>query len=50
VWFVIGWLVGRGRRWQSADEREWRRQRGHPLTFTFVCALVVGAVATGSWV
>jgi hypothetical protein len=42
-------LVGRGRRWQSAEERDWRQRRGHPWLFLFVCALIVGAVGTGSW-
>ena len=51
MWFLIGWLIGRGgrRRWQSPEEREWRRQRGHPGAFVLVCAMVVAAAATGEW-
>ena len=47
--FLIGWLLGRGRRWQTAEEREWRRRRGHPFAFVVVCAMIVGAVGVGAW-
>ena len=52
MWFLLGWLLGRGRRWQSAEEREWRRRRrrGQPWLFLFVCALLVGAIGTGAWI
>jgi hypothetical protein len=48
-WFVVGWLLGRGRRWRSVEELEWRRRRGHPWAFVLVCAMVIGAVLAGAW-
>jgi hypothetical protein len=49
MWFVIGWLLGRRRRWRTPEEREWRRRRGHPGAFVVVSFLAVGAVASGAW-
>lgn len=49
MWFLIGWLLGRGRRWQSAEEREWRRRRGHPGLFVLFGFMAAGAFGTGAW-
>ena len=45
MWFLLGWLLGRSRRWPTVEERKWRRRRGHPWAFVFVCAMIAGAVS-----
>lgn len=48
MWFLLGWLLGRGRRWRGPEEREWRRRRGHPFSFVVVVFMAGSAFADGS--
>jgi hypothetical protein len=48
MWLMLGWLLGRGRHWQSAEEREWHRRRGHPWLFGLALGTVVLLFAGGS--